>query len=75
MTVLVIGGSGFLGTELIRQAATAGHTTAATYATRPGTTSHAAWHPLDLRDPARVEAVMAEIGADIIVNASSGNAD
>ncbi|GGT02752.1 dTDP-4-dehydrorhamnose reductase [Streptomyces cinerochromogenes] len=75
MTVLVIGGSGFLGTALIRQAAAAGHATAATYATRPGTTSHAAWYPLDLRDPGRVDAVMAEVGADIVVNASSGKTD
>ncbi|WP_330342573.1 SDR family oxidoreductase [Streptomyces sp. NBC_00557] len=75
MTVLIIGGSGFLGAELIQQAATAGHVTAATYATRPGTASHAVWYPLDLRDPGRVDAVMAEVGADLVVNASSGDAD
>ncbi|MEU7062000.1 sugar nucleotide-binding protein [Streptomyces sp. NPDC046197] len=75
MTVLIIGGSGFLGAELIRQAAMAGHVTAATYATRPGTASHASWYPLDLRDPGRVDAVMAEVGADLVVNASSGDAD
>ncbi|MFF9819520.1 SDR family oxidoreductase [Streptomyces sp. NPDC014006] len=75
MTVLIIGGSGFLGTELIRQAAMAGHATAATYATRPGTAPHAAWYPLDLRDPGRVDAVVAEVGADLVVNASSGDAD
>ncbi|WP_373689027.1 hypothetical protein [Streptomyces sp. Rer75] len=38
MTVLIIGGSGFLGAELVRQAAAAGHATAATFATRPGST-------------------------------------
>ncbi|GGP32747.1 dTDP-4-dehydrorhamnose reductase [Streptomyces capoamus] len=75
MTVLVIGGSGFLGAELIRQAAMAGHATAATYATRPGTAAQAAWYQLDLRHPGRVDAVMAEVGADLVVNASSGNAD
>ncbi|MFG3016135.1 SDR family oxidoreductase [Streptomyces cinerochromogenes] len=75
MTVLVIGGSGFLGAELVRQAAMAGHATAATYASRPGTASHAAWYPLDLRDPGRVDAVMAEVCADLVVNASSGKAD
>ncbi|MGW1534521.1 SDR family oxidoreductase [Streptomyces aureus] len=75
MTVLVIGGSGFLGTELIRQATTAGHATVATYASRPGTSSHASWHPLDLRDPGRLDAVMAEVGADVVVNVSSGDAD
>lgn len=75
MTVLIIGGSGFLGAELVRQAAMAGHATAATYATRPGTASHDAWYPLDLRDLGRVDAVMAEVGADLVVNASSGDAD
>lgn len=40
MTVLIIRGSGFLGTELARQATAAGHETAATFATtRPGTVS------------------------------------
>jgi dTDP-4-dehydrorhamnose reductase len=75
MTVLVIGGSGFLGTELIRQAVRAGQATSATYATRPGAASHVAWCPLDLRDPKRVEAVIAEVGADLVVNASSGDTD
>lgn len=54
-TVLIIGGSGFLGTELIRQATVAGHETAATFATtRPGTISGVTWLPLDVRDPAQV---------------------
>ncbi|MFJ5720922.1 SDR family oxidoreductase [Streptomyces sp. NPDC093149] len=75
MTVLIIGGSGFLGAELIRQAVAAGHTTAATYATRPGGTSEVAWHELDLRHAARVDAVMAEVGPHLVVNASSGGAD
>lgn len=73
--VLIIGGSGFLGVELIRQAVAAGHTTVATYATRPGSTSEVAWHALDLRDAARVDAVMAEVGPHLVVNASSGGAD
>ncbi|MEU4085952.1 SDR family oxidoreductase [Streptomyces aureus] len=75
MKVLVIGGSGFLGTELVRQATMAGHETAATYATRPGTTSHVTWYQLDLRDPGRLDAVIAQVGADVVVNVSSGNAD
>ncbi|MFI1768755.1 SDR family oxidoreductase [Streptomyces sp. NPDC020800] len=75
MTVLIIGGSGFLGAELVRQTATAGHTTAATYATRPGNASGVAWYSLDLRDTARVDAVMAEVAPRLVVNASSGGAD
>ncbi|MGP3769183.1 SDR family oxidoreductase [Streptomyces sp. SDT5-1] len=75
MTVLIIGGSGFLGAELVRQAVAAGHATAATFATRPGGTPGAGWHPLDLRDAGRVEAVVAEVAPRVIVNASSGGAD
>lgn len=75
MTVLIVGGSGFLGAELVRQAAASGHTTAATYATRPGSTQDIAWHALDLRDPGSVEAVVTKVSPRVIVNASSGKAD
>ncbi|MEV4505416.1 SDR family oxidoreductase [Streptomyces klenkii] len=75
MTTLVIGGSGFLGTELIRQATAAGHTTAATYTTSPGDASQALWYSLDLRDTERLEAIMAEVRPHLVINASSGGAD
>ncbi|MFJ6783573.1 SDR family oxidoreductase [Streptomyces yangpuensis] len=75
MTVLIVGGSGFLGAELVRQSVAAGHTTAATFATRPGSARAVAWHALDLRNPVSVDAVVAEVSPRIIVNASSGKAD
>ncbi|MFF3337009.1 SDR family oxidoreductase [Streptomyces sp. NPDC002888] len=75
MTILIIGGSGFLGTELVRQAAAAGHATAATFATRPGSTPEVTWHALDLGDPERVEAVVAEVGPRLVVNVTSGESD
>lgn len=75
MTVLIIGGSGFLGAELVRRSAAAGHATAATFATRPGTTPGVAWHALDLRAPRRVEAVVAEVRPRLVVNATSGASD
>lgn len=75
MNVLIVGGSGFLGAELIRQVRAAGHTTAATYATKPGDTSQAVWHNLDLRDGERLDAVMAEVRPHLVINASSGKAD
>ncbi|MFF3503464.1 SDR family oxidoreductase [Streptomyces sp. NPDC003247] len=75
MTVLIIGGSGFLGSELVRQSTAAGHTTAATFASRPGSAAAAAWHALDLRDPGRIEAVMAEVRPRVVVNATSREAD
>ncbi|MET8959158.1 sugar nucleotide-binding protein [Streptomyces sp. NPDC004074] len=75
MAILIIGGSGFLGTELVRQAAVAGHTTVATYATRPGSSRDVEWHSLDLRDPESIEAVVAEVSPRVVINASSGRAD
>ncbi|TWV31235.1 sugar nucleotide-binding protein [Streptomyces misionensis] len=75
MTILIVGGSGFLGAELVRQAASAGHSVAATYATGPGDASGAAWHPLDLRDTARVDSLVAALRPRLVVNASSGGAD
>ncbi|MCM2431085.1 SDR family oxidoreductase [Streptomyces sp. RKAG337] len=75
MDVLIVGGSGFLGSELVRQAVAAGHTTAATFATRPGSIPGATWYALDLRDAARLEAVLAEVAPRLVVNATSGNSD
>ncbi|MFI8963039.1 SDR family oxidoreductase [Streptomyces sp. NPDC053493] len=75
MTVLIVGGSGFLGTELIRQAKAAGHTTVATYATRPGEASPTAWHRLDLREAGQPEAAVAEVRPQLILSVSSGGAD
>ncbi|MFC3572427.1 SDR family oxidoreductase [Streptomyces yaanensis] len=75
MTVLIVGGSGFLGDELVRQASEAGHVTAATFATRPGSAPRVAWHALDMRDPRRVEAVVAETEPHVIINTTSGGAD
>ncbi|MFD5510061.1 SDR family oxidoreductase [Streptomyces sp. NPDC127051] len=75
MTLLIVGGSGLLGTELVRKAVAAGHPTAATYATRPGGIPGVAWHRLDLRDPGSAAAVVAELSPRVIINASSGGAD
>jgi dTDP-4-dehydrorhamnose reductase len=75
MTILIIGGSGLLGTELSHQAAAAGHTTAATFATRPGSIAQVAWHALDLRHPEQLEAVVVEVAPRLIVNATSGGSN
>ncbi|MFE6554307.1 SDR family oxidoreductase [Streptomyces sp. NPDC057746] len=75
MTILIVGGSGFLGSELIRQARRAGHTTVGTYTTEPGNTSPTAWCHLDLRDVEGLDAVMADVNPGVVINASSGRAD
>ncbi|MQY10823.1 hypothetical protein SRB5_09360 [Streptomyces sp. RB5] len=75
MTILIVGGSGFLGTELVRQANAAGWATAATYTTERGSALPGAWHHLDLRVPESLAAVLAEVSPRLVVNASSGSAD
>lgn len=76
MRVLIIGGSGFLGTELVRLATAAGHETAATFTTtRPDAALEATWHALDVRDPARVARVISDVAARVVINASSGKSD
>ncbi|MEU7028944.1 sugar nucleotide-binding protein [Streptomyces sp. NPDC046275] len=75
MTVLIIGGSGFLGTELVRQAAFAGRRPAATFHSRPGDDVRATWHHLDLRDPIRLEKVLDTVAPAVLINATSGGAD
>lgn len=75
MTTLIVGGSGFLGTELIRRAAAAGHTTAATYATKPGNTPQAKWHSLDLTEASHLDEVMAEVRPRLVINVSSSKDD
>lgn len=75
MTVLIVGGSGFLGTELVRQASAAGHRVAATFATRPCDGPEAMWHEVDLRDDGRVKEVVASRAPCVVINASSGSAN
>ncbi|MFI7388512.1 SDR family oxidoreductase [Streptomyces sp. NPDC049813] len=75
MTVLIVGGSGFLGTEVVRQASAAGHRIAATFATRPCAAAEATWHEMDLRDGDRVEEIVSSLAPCAVINASSGSAN
>ncbi|MGW6466797.1 SDR family oxidoreductase [Streptomyces rubiginosohelvolus] len=75
MAILIVGGSGFLGSELVRQARAAGHTTVATYTTKPGDSTPDAWRRLDLRDAESLDSVVADAQPRVVINASSGRAD
>ncbi|MGW2654393.1 SDR family oxidoreductase [Streptomyces sp. NPDC001478] len=75
MDVLIVGGSGFLGSELVRQATAAGYVTGATFATSPRKTPDVTQYALDLRDVARIDAVLAEAAPALVVNATSGGPD
>ncbi len=60
--LLITGGTGYLGAELIRQAIAQGQPVAATYHTQaPPPLAGVTWHALDLRDPAAVQQVVAQV--------------
>lgn len=74
MTVLIVGGSGFLGVELTRQGRSAGLETATTFHLHPGEGA-GAWHRLDLRNSANLQEVLDAVSPTAVINASSGGAE
>src|ERR1700749_1494816 len=85
MRLLVIGGSGFLGQEVVRQARRAGHLVSATRhrSTPPPGEAGAPrpdggggdWHRRDIRRPADGAALAWQLRADVIVNAAYQQSD
>ena len=71
--VLIVGGTGFLGAELVRRAARRGHTTHATHRQRPiaaDVALTATWHPLDVTDAEAVAALVDAVRPDVVANAA-----
>lgn len=75
MKLLVVGGSGYLGSELVRQSAAAGWDTAATYRSRVRDVPGVAWHRLGIRVPGQVDDVIGAVAPDAVINATSGHGD
>ncbi|GGX31780.1 SDR family oxidoreductase [Streptomyces noursei] len=75
MNLLIVGGSGFLGRELIQRAAAAGHTVTATFATRAGDAPGARWLSLDLRRGEQIPRVLGAARPDAVVNAAYRRTD
>ncbi|HEX4816146.1 MAG TPA: sugar nucleotide-binding protein [Nonomuraea sp.] len=72
---LIVGGSGFLGSELVRMCAAAGHEVGATYLTRPGERPGVAWLALDVRSRADVVAAARAFRPEVTINAAYRQAD
>jgi dTDP-4-dehydrorhamnose reductase len=68
--LLVVGGSGFLGREITRQARLAGHAVLATYHSQVPSDDGVAWRMLDIRDRDDVTALAAKTEPDVIINAA-----
>ncbi|RKS09201.1 dTDP-4-dehydrorhamnose reductase [Nocardiopsis sp. Huas11] len=75
MRMLVVGGSGFLGREVVLRSSAAGHRVAATYLTRRADVAGADWCALDVRDRGRVAALVAAVRPDVVVNAAYRQSD
>ncbi|MEV4250730.1 sugar nucleotide-binding protein [Streptosporangium canum] len=75
MRVLIIGGSGLLGGELVRRSPAAGHEVVATYLTRPGEVDGIVWRPLDIRRREDVAALLGAFRPEVIINAAARQTD
>ncbi len=75
MDLLVVGGTGYLGGEVARQALAAGRSVAATHLTGPGESTGVRWHALDLRDRAGVVDLVAGLRPTVVVNAAYRQSD
>lgn len=78
--LLITGGTGYLGRELVAQAQTQGWQVAASYHSQPPATSPAAdspvtWLPLDLRDAAASAAVLQRLQPAVIIHTAFRQSD
>jgi dTDP-4-dehydrorhamnose reductase len=73
--LLVVGGSGLLGREVVRQARAAGAGVAATFHRRPGDSEGVDWQRLDVRSREEVAALVKRVRPATVVNAAFRQAD
>ncbi|MGW4641848.1 SDR family oxidoreductase [Sphaerisporangium sp. NPDC004334] len=75
MRVLIVGGSGFLGGELVRRSSSAGHEVTATYSSRSAETAGVEWLPLDVRRREDVDALVRAVRPEVVINAAYRRTD
>jgi len=67
MTILIVGASGYLGSELVRQAAAAGHAVVGT-----STTAAGGLVPVDITDRKSVHALISAVQPKLVINSTWG---
>jgi dTDP-4-dehydrorhamnose reductase len=72
-TLLITGGSGYLGSQLIKAAAAAGWQVYATYYSRPFSPAAGTAVPLDLRDADKTRSIIRNIHPQAIIHAACSN--
>lgn len=75
MKILVVGGSGFLGLEITRQARLAGHSVTATFHSRVPAVADVDWRNLDIRHRDDVTALVLATRPNVIINAAYRQSD
>jgi len=68
--ILIVGGSGYLGGELVRQAVRDGHDVVATYLGRAGSRRDIQWQRLDIRSRGQARAIVSAARPDVVLNAA-----
>ncbi|MGK5677806.1 SDR family oxidoreductase [Actinoplanes sp. URMC 104] len=68
MSTLIVGASGYLGSEVARQATAAGHTVVGT-----ATTSTGGWVPVDVTDRKSVRALISAVRPKLVINCTWGD--
>ncbi len=66
--ILILGGSGYLGGVLTRQAVAAGHNVIATYFSRRADSPGVQWCQVDVRERVHVDAIVSALQPGVIVN-------
>lgn len=67
--LLITGGTGYLGSALVRQSAAFGHTVAASYFTQaPPDLPGVIWLPLDVRDPLAIEEALDQLRPEVVIH-------
>ena len=70
MQLLVVGGSGFLGREIVRQSRASGHAVTATYHSAGALSAGPDWYQVDVRDRDAVLSLARTVRPDVVINAA-----